>query len=479
VHGGVQNALGAWHALLVASLLAAGALLVAGCDDEEPEGTLEFGEVCETATEVVGECISEMCEETDLGGVNKRCTQACDDATPCPSGVCGASGHCTLGPPPLVEGEEVLKVGMVYIGSPSDHGWTKSHEDGRLDVVEALGTTVEIETSSAVFGNDQAPAQIQTFIDNGDEVIIGTSFDFLPSLQQASGDPANANVNFLTCSGFQTAHNLGSYFGRMEQAMYLMGIVAGQMTTTNQIGIVGPVVIPETVRLNNAFTIGVREVNSNAQVVVRWVGNWYDPANETLAAEELIHDFDCDIIFGHTDTQSPLVVVRDLQDGNPDNGELTVDDPESVFSMGYDNPDSCVFDEDHCLGSAYWNWGPVVTRILEDMMTGDWNPSVVVFEQINPVAAESMVYANLSEVVPATIADQIPPLIERLSSDDHAEQYFFWEGPINDAQGDERLAAGEIPDDEMLLSMCWYTEGLIDTDAETPNVAPATCPGEF
>jgi len=463
---------GAWMGLAVLATMLSGGLLLVGCDDETG-GTAEFGDTCVEDNE----CVSSMCNETDLSGPTKRCTAACDDATPCASGYCGSDSVCVLGPPSPLEGDEPLRVGMLYVGPPGDHGWTKSHDDGRIAMEETLGSSVIFETSPPVSTAD-APAQIQTFIDSGDQVIIGTSFDFLQPLQQASAEPANADVRFLTCSGFQTAHNLGSYFGRMEQVMFLMGVVAGQMTTTNEIGIVGPVVIPETIRLNNAFLLGVHSVNADAQVVVRWVGNWYDPENEILATEELIHDFDCDIIFGHTDTQSPMVRVAELQDGDDSNGELTVDDPSTVYSLGYDNQDSCHFDPDHCLGAAYWNWAPMVTRILEDIMAGDWYPSNVIYEQINPDSSESVVYPNLSDLVPSTIADQLDPLIDRLSSDDHAEQYFFWEGPIVDAEGAERLADGEVPTDDQLLSMCWYIDGIIDTD-ETPDVAPAGCPGDY
>lgn len=459
-----------WVGLAATGVVLVGGLIVAGCDDEG--GTLEFGEVCTGADE----CVTGMCEATDLDGPTSRCTASCDDATPCASGYCD-EGTCVLGPSAPVEEGDPLRVGMLYVGPVVDHGWTKSHDDGREEVVTAMGSKVIVETSPPVTTAD-APAQIQTFLEAGDHVIIGTSFDFLQPLQQAAAEPANADARFLTCSGFQTAHNLGSYFGRMEQVMFLMGVVAGQMTTTDQIGIVGPVVIPETIRLNNAFVLGVKSVNADAQVVVQWVGNWYDPPNEILATEQLIHDFDCDIIFGHTDTQSPMVRVAELQDGDDTNDELTVDDPSPVYSMGYDNEDSCQFDVEHCLGAAYWNWGPMVTRILEDIMTGDWNPSVVIYEQINPDESESVVSANISDVVPSAISDQLPPLIERLASDDHAEQYFFWEGPVLDAEGGTRLADGEVPDDEMLLSMCWYIDGIIDTD-ETPETAPAGCPGEY
>jgi basic membrane protein A and related proteins len=243
------------------------------------------------------------------------------------------------------------------------------------------------------------------------------------------------------------------------------------------------VIIPETIRLNNAFTLGVRHANPTATVVVDWIGAWYDTTKEPLSVERLIRDFDCDIIFGHTDTQIPMGRVVELQDGDTSNGELVDFNPDidRVYTLGYDNYDACDFSGDFCITSAYWNWGPMITRVISDIIAGDWIPSDEIYEQMSESADDSVVFyseLNSAIVLPATVTE-IEGLVPRLASADRADQYFFWTGPLNDAEGTECLAAGEIPTDEALLSMCWYTEGLIDTD-DAPNVAPAgVCPGEY
>jgi phosphodiesterase/alkaline phosphatase D-like protein len=84
----------------------------------------------------------------------------------------------------------------------------------------------------------------------------------------------------MHCSGFKMADNMGNYFGRMYQARYLSGMVAGGMTKSKTIGYVAAFPIPEVIRGINAFALGVQAVNPEAVVRVVWTKTWYDPATE-------------------------------------------------------------------------------------------------------------------------------------------------------------------------------------------------------
>jgi len=447
-------------------VLVLASFVIVGCDDDEDEGTLEFGDVCLEN----GECISGQCRSTDLGGGVMRCTEECDDANPCTMGRCD-EGLCLLGPPPI---EPPVQIGYIYIGPVGDHGWTKAHDDGRAYLESQLGDQVEVNASPSIIPPD-APAEIESFIERGDDLIIGTSFDFLNSLQAAAGE--NPQVNFLTCSGFSVGPNMGSYFGRMYQVMYILGVMAGQMTTTNVIGVVGPVIIPETVRHLNAFALGVASVNADAEVVVSWVGNWFDLEGEPAAAEELVLEFGADIVFGHTDSTIPMERVVEGQDGDG------VDDfPEgtpTIYTIGYDNPDSCVVNPaytDYCLTSGYWNWGPIVTRIVEEMIAGTWLPSEIIWDPIENDRQSSMVHFAQpnADLVEASIISQMDDLAEQMADVTDDALYLPFAGPIHDRQGTLRIADGEYPTDEDLLSMCWYVHNVYDTEAELNDV-PQQC----
>src|SRR5690606_200853 len=120
--------------------------------------------------------------------------------------------------------------------------------------------------------------------------------------------------------------------------------------------------------------------NSEARVMIRWVFAWFDPEAEAAAADELV-DAGVDIVFGHTDTTVPIETA---------NTRSTEEVP--IYTIGYDNPDSCHFAPETCLTSAYWNWGPIVTRLLREMMAGTWRPDRLPWEPMLADPQESTVY---------------------------------------------------------------------------------------
>ena len=317
----------------------------------------------------------------------------------------GAHG-CWLGPWPDT-GMEDANVGFLYVGPVGDHGWTKAHADGRLYLEEQLdGVSSHYEPS--VLEAD-ALGVMEDFIGQGDNIIVTTSFDFLSPTQSAAAN--YADVNFLNCSGFVSSPNLGSYFGRMYQAWYLAGIVAGTMTETDRIGVVGPVVIPETVRHLNALTLGARSVNEDVQVQIEWIHNWFDTELEPEVTNQLL-EAEADIIVSKTDTTIPQDTVQAARG----KGLYKYD----IWSIGYDNEDSCTNYPDSCLTAPYWNWGPLYARLVEQMMQGSWDPHELVWDQIQAVPEDSTIYlAELHSVVPDALAFEIETSIARLAEDDN------------------------------------------------------------
>jgi basic membrane protein A len=103
---------------------------------------------------------------------------------------------------------------------------------------------------------------------------------------------------------------MGNYFGRMYQARYLSGMVAGAMTKSNTLGYVAAFPIPEVIRGINAFTLAPRPVNPDVQVRVVWTKTWYDPATEKEAAKSLL-DVGADVIAQHQDSPGPQEAAQE------------------------------------------------------------------------------------------------------------------------------------------------------------------------
>ncbi len=341
-----------------------------------------------------------------------------------------AVSACATPVPPAPPEEGPIKAAFVYVGPIGDHGWTFAHDEGRLyleDHVDNVETTY-LESVSDV----DAEARIRDLAEAGNDVIFTTSFSFRDAT--AAVAPDYPDVIFENCSGFLTADNMGSYFGRMYQAKYLAGIVAGLTTQTNKIGYVAPIQIPEVIRLINACTLGARSVNPDVETEVVWIGNWFDPPAETAAVESMVAA-GVDVIFTGTDTTVPVVTAAE----------------QGVWSVGYDSCESCGAAPEACLTTPCWNWGPTYVEIVEAIRDGTWTPEttyesmadgIVVLTELGPAAAQGAQAA----------VDEARAAIE-------AGQDVFC-GPLNDNHGELMIAEGECMADMDLICFDWYVEGV-------------------
>ena len=250
---------------------------------------------------------------------------------------------------------EPIKVGFVYVGPVGDLGWTYAHDQGRLALEEAL-PNVETGYQENVPENPaDAERVIRQFAQDGYDVIFTTSFGYMdPTINVAKDFP---DTTFIHISGFKTADNVGTGFGKIEEPRFVSGQLAGAMTESNQIGYVAAFPIPEVIRGINAFTLGVREVNPEATVRVVWTNTWFDPAKERAAAEALL-DGGADVIAQHQDTAGPQQAAED----------------RGLYGVGY-NADMAPLAPEAVLTSAIWNWGPYYIDIVERSWTAPGNQS--------------------------------------------------------------------------------------------------------
>jgi basic membrane protein A len=262
----------------------------------------------------------------------------------------------------------------------------------------------------------------------------------------------------------------------MYQVIYMMGFLAGKLTletgSNGKIGLVGPVVIPETVRHVNAFTLGARRANPDVEIYLEWVGAWFDPPSETAKTNQLLQIADVEILMGFTDTVIPLETA----------GSATTSDGRPVLVIGYDNPDTCQkFATDRCLTSAYWNWAPLVNPLVQKMIDGTWDPGNVVWDQMRGSPEMSSAYfAPLNTTLVRTdIRVEVEELVPTLVENNEAARMLPFAPPpggLVDTKGTVRLPSGEMFEDQDLLEMCWLLDGIKHADGTTATV-PSSCPG--
>jgi basic membrane protein A len=330
---------------------------------------------------------------------------------------------------------EPIKVGFVYVGPVGDLGWTYAHDQGRLALEEAL-PNVETGYQENVPENPaDAERVIRQFAQDGYDVIFTTSFGYMdPTINVAKDFP---DTTFIHISGFKTAENVGTGFGKIEEPRFVSGQLAGAMTETNQIGYVAAFPIPEVIRGINAFTLGVREANPEATVQVVWTNTWFDPAKERAAAEALL-DGGADVIAQHQDTAGPQQAAED----------------RGLYGVGY-NADMAPLAPEAVLTSAIWNWGPYYIDIVESVMDGTWTS-----EQYWGSWQDGVVdMAPIADFVPEDIRTTIEEEVARFKSGEETI-YTIFTGPIADQSGEIRVPEGQSMTDEELLSMDWFVEGV-------------------
>ena len=191
------------------------------------------------------------------------------------------------------------KAAFVYVGPVGDAGWNYAHDVGRQYAEEMTGVETAyvdaVPEGTADFGN-----YVRDFIDQGYNVIIGTSFGYMDDMLALADE--YPDVVFEHVSGYKMNEtNFGNTFGRMYEPRYLSGMVAGSATTSNLIGYVAAFPIPEVIRGINAFTLGVQAINPDAEVEVIWTSTWFDPAVEGDSAQALL-DKGADVIAMHQDS---------------------------------------------------------------------------------------------------------------------------------------------------------------------------------
>ena len=258
--------------------------------------------------------------------------------------------------------KEEIKVGVLHISDPAEgSGYAYTHDLGIQGMQENLGLTDEqIVRKLNVDDGDEAAikAAIEECVEEGCNIIFTTSWGYMqPTADMAEKYP---DLYFSHGTGYMSnGTNFNNYFGRIYQARYVSGIVAGMNTKTNKIGYVAAQDSSnsEVTGGIDAFAMGVYSVNPDAVVYVKVTNSWYDPVAEKAATEELL-DMGCDVMSQHCDTPYPQTLAQE----------------RGVYGIGY-NSDMSKETPDSCLCSVIWNWSAYYTSAVQSVMDGTWDGS--------------------------------------------------------------------------------------------------------
>ena len=329
-----------------------------------------------------------------------------------------------------------LKVGVLYISPKDDGGYSQAHAEGIAQAVSELGDKIQVMELENI--NDADAQATTTAIDNlvseGCTLIFTTSYGYMePTVAAAEKYP---DVKFCHCSGYMTNEtNMDAYFGQIETARYLAGVVAGLSTKSNKLGYVAAFPIPEVIRGINAYTLGARSVNPDATVSVVWTNTWFGMDTEKAAAETLLST-GVDVMAQHQD--SPAAI--------------TAAEKAGAFAIGYDL--SYAGAPKAYLTAPLWNWGTYYTHKIQQVLDGQWK-----IENYWGGMKEGVVKLDaLSGLVSADAKAAVESIQAEATDKGNA---FVFAGPIKDQTGAEKVKAGESISYGDQMSMDWFVEGVI------------------
>ena len=326
-----------------------------------------------------------------------------------------------------------VKAAFVYVTPVFDAGWTRQHDQGRKDVEKALGNAVKTTVVDNVAEGADSERVVRDLAQQGHDVIFTTSFGYMePTLKVAKEFP---NVKFESITGYKTDVNVSVANARYYEGRYLAGVAAGRMTLSNVAGYVAGFPIPEVLQGLNAFTLGMRSVNPQAQVKVIWLNTWFDPAKERDAAFALFNQ-SVDVITFHTASNAVMVAAQE----------------RGKMAIAYHSDMRKVAPEAQLMAVTH-EWGAYYTQRVLDVQKGQWRTG-----NVWGGLKEGMIrVGDYGPKLPAKVRDEIL----KIQQDIVQGKRHPFQGPIVDNEGKAIVAVGQKLSDVQILNINYGVAGVI------------------
>jgi len=276
-----------------------------------------------------------------------------------------------------------LKVAAIYT-VPVEQQWV-SRIDKALKAAVARG---EIEyVFSENVSNADYERVMRGYAEKGHALIVGEAFAVEAAARKVAKDYPKTSF-LLGSSGKPQEPNFSVFDNFIQEPAYLSGMVAGGMTKSNRIGMVGGYPIPEVNRLMNAFMAGAKEVNPKVEFMVTFINSWFDPPKAKEAA------------FAQIDRGADLLYAErfGVSDAAKEKGKLAIG---NVINTQDKYPDTVV-------ASALWNMEPTIDLAIRNARSGtfkaeDYGP----YSMMKYKGSELAPLGTFAAKVPAAVAAQV------------------------------------------------------------------------
>ena len=327
---------------------------------------------------------------------------------------------------------EPLKVAFAYVGPVGDGGWTFAHDNARKALEKEFGDKIVTSFVEKVPEAADAERVFNDMVGQGNKLIFGTTFGYMEPMLKVAAE--QKGVKFEHATGYKTAENLRTYDSRTYEGAYMAGVIAGGMTKTNVLGVVGSIPIPEVIRNINSFTLGAQSVNPKIKTKVVWVNEWFNPPKETEAATALING-GADVLMQNTDSAAVLKTAEE----------------KGKRAFGWDSDMTAYGPKAH-LASATINWAPYYIKATKDALEGTWATGQAWWG----VKEGAIDLVSIAADVPADVKAKVDAVKAGLKDG----SFSIWKGPIVDNTGKEVLAKDAVADDAFLGGVKFFVKGV-------------------
>ena len=285
--------------------------------------------------------------------------------------------------PGLALAQAKLKVAAIYT-VPFEQQWV-SRIHKALKAAEARGE-IEYKASENVSNADYERV-MREYATAGNQLVVGEAFAVEAAARKVAKD--FPKVSFLMgSSGKVQAPNFSVFDNYIQEPAYLSGMIAGGMTKSNKIGMVGGFPIPEVNRLMNAFMAGAKETNPKVEFTVSFINSWFDPPKAKEASFAMI-DKGADIMYAER---------FGVSDAAKEKGKLAIG---NVINTQAQYPDTVV-------ASALWNMEPSIDRALKLVKEGQFTPEDYgPFSMMKHKGSELAPLGTFEKKVPAAIVAKV------------------------------------------------------------------------
>lgn len=254
----------------------------------------------------------------------------------------------------------------------------KAEEEGRItyEYTDDIGYAGDMERVLREVAEESKP-----------DIIFGDAFGNEEAVRRVAAD--YPEIAFAFGSGFgPSGDNFSVFDNWIHEPAYLCGLIAGGVSESGMIGVVGGHPVPEVNRIVNAFIQGVKETNPDATVLVTFINSWFDPAAAKEAALSQI-DAGADVLFAERFGVIEAAAENDFYAfGNmSDQNELA---------------------PDHVLTSPVWNMQPTVDYVIEQVVAGSFtSQDLKDFSMMAKGGASLAPYHGLESEIPDEILDLV------------------------------------------------------------------------